>query len=172
MIPVVALVGRPNVGKSTLFNRITKSRNALVANFPGLTRDRQYGEASFAEHKFIVIDTGGITGNEQGLSSHMTRQAQLAIQEADVVLFVVDARDGLTPADEDIANHLREAAKSFLLVVNKIDGINIDVALGDFYALGTQAIYPTTATHGRGVVSLLESEVEQLPAVELAVADE
>ncbi len=163
MIPVVALVGRPNVGKSTLFNRLTHSRDALVANFPGLTRDRKYGEARFEEHRFILIDTGGITGDEEGIDSEMAKQSLLAIEEADVVLFIVDAREGLSSIDESVARHLRETGKSFMLVANKIDGINIDVALGDFYTLGTKQIFPITATHGRGVYQLLEQVVAQFP---------
>jgi GTP-binding protein len=163
MIPVVALVGRPNVGKSTLFNRLTKSRDALVANYPGLTRDRKYGEAVFEDKKFLLIDTGGITGSEEGIDSMMARQSLLAIDEADVVLFIVDARDGLTGVDETIVRHLRETGKPFLLVVNKIDGINIDEALADFYRIGLEQMHPITATHGRGIRQLLEHVVADFP---------
>lgn len=163
MIPVIALVGRPNVGKSTLFNRLTKSRDALVANFPGLTRDRKYGEAGFEDHRFILIDTGGITGDEEGIDSEMAKQSLLAIDEADVVLFIVDAREGLTSADHVVARHLRVTNTPFVLVANKIDGIDIDVELADFYSLGSQDIFPITATHGRGVHQLLEHVVSQLP---------
>lgn len=107
MVPVVALVGRPNVGKSTLFNRLTRTRDALVADFPGLTRDRKYGRAEIEGREFICIDTGGIDGTEDGVETRMAEQSLLAIEEADVVLFMVDARAGLMPADEAIAKHLR-----------------------------------------------------------------
>jgi len=107
MIPVIALVGRPNVGKSTLFNRLTRSRDALVADYPGLTRDRKYGEGTFEERRFIVIDTGGISGEEEGIDSMMAGQSLLAIEEADIVLFILDSRTGLHPADHMIAKHLR-----------------------------------------------------------------
>jgi GTP-binding protein len=108
MLPVVALVGRPNVGKSTLFNRLTRSREALVADFPGLTRDRQYGEAHFAGRRFVVIDTGGITGREEGIDSAMAEQSFRAVDEADVIIFMVDSHDGLTGIDEDVARRLRQ----------------------------------------------------------------
>lgn len=156
MIPVVALVGRPNVGKSTLFNRLTKTRDALVADFPGLTRDRKYGHAHYAEQSFIVIDTGGIDGTETGVETHMADQSLLAIEEADVVLFMVDARSGLMPADHLITQHLRERKKPTFVVVNKTDGLDPDVAMSDFYSLGLGEIYPIAAAHGRGVIRLLE----------------
>ena len=162
MLPVIALVGRPNVGKSTLFNRLTRSRDALVANHAGLTRDRKYGEGDWHGKRFMVIDTGGITGEEEGIDSVMASQSMQAMEEADMVLFLVDCRDGLTPADEDIARHLRESGKPFYLVANKIDGLNPDVALADFYTLGFEAIYPTTATHGRGVANLMDTVLEQV----------
>ncbi|MGV3345566.1 ribosome biogenesis GTPase Der [Enterobacteriaceae bacterium LUAb1] len=156
MIPVIALVGRPNVGKSTLFNRLTRTRDALVADFPGLTRDRKYGRAEVEGREFICIDTGGIEGNEEGVEVHMAEQALLAIEEADVVLFMVDARAGLMPADEAIAKHLRSREKATFLVANKVDGINADTAVLDFWALGLGEIHPVAASHGRGVVSLIE----------------
>ncbi|HDY81617.1 MAG TPA: GTP-binding protein, partial [Halieaceae bacterium] len=134
MIPVIALVGRPNVGKSTLFNQLTRSRDALVANFPGLTRDRKYGEAKIGNRPFVVIDTGGISGDENGIDSEMASQSLTAIEEADAVLFMVDAREGLNATDEALARHLRQCNKFFHLVVNKIDGLNEDVATGDFYS--------------------------------------
>ena len=169
MLPVIALVGRPNVGKSTLFNRLTRSRDALVANFAGLTRDRKYGEGEFDGHRFMLVDTGGITGEEAGIDSAMARQSLQAIEEADIVLFLVDCRDGLTATDEAIARHLRQGNKTVYLVANKIDGLNPDVALADFYQLGFEAVYPTTATHGRGVTGLMQAVVAQLPeAVSLA----
>jgi GTP-binding protein len=124
MLPVIALVGRPNVGKSTLFNRVTGSRDAIVADYSGLTRDRKYGEAEHNGKPFLLIDTGGITGTEEGIDQAMADQSLQAIEESDVVLFIVDARAGLMPDDEWILKELRSRSKPFHLVVNKIDGIN------------------------------------------------
>ncbi|MCR8924163.1 ribosome biogenesis GTPase Der [Dasania sp. GY-MA-18] len=166
MVPVIALVGRPNVGKSTLFNRLTKTRDALVANFPGLTRDRKYGEAKFDSRHFIVIDTGGITGDEEGLDAEMAGQSMQAIDEADAVLFMLDSRAGLTASDQLLANHLRQISKPVFYVANKIDGVNPDVAMADFYSLGVKKIHPTTATHGKGVRQLLEDVFELFPQTE------
>ena len=163
MIPVVALVGRPNVGKSTLFNRLTRTRDALVADFPGLTRDRKYGRAEVEGREFICIDTGGIDGTEEGVETRMAEQSLLAIEEADVVLFMVDARAGLMPADIAIAKHLRSREKPTFLVANKTDGIDVDQAMADFWSLGLGDIYPIAASHGRGVTSLLEQAL--LPRV-------
>ncbi|WP_038174909.1 ribosome biogenesis GTPase Der [Vibrio pacinii] len=156
MVPVVALVGRPNVGKSTLFNRLTRTRDALVADFPGLTRDRKYGQAKLGEHEFIVIDTGGIDGTEEGVETKMAQQSLAAIDEADVVLFMVDGRAGLTPADIGIANHLRKLEKPSMLVVNKVDGIDADAASADFWQLGVEQMYQIAAAHGRGVGALID----------------
>ncbi|KJZ13544.1 MAG: ribosome biogenesis GTPase Der [Marinomonas sp.] len=156
MIPVIALVGRPNVGKSTLFNQLTRSRDALVADYPGLTRDRKYGDGRIGEHEFIVIDTGGISGDEMGIDEKMARQSLLAIEEADTVLFLVDGRHGLNPADEMIANHLRRSNKPTFMVVNKTDGINEDVALADFYSIGLGDLHPIAASHGKGVHKLID----------------
>ncbi|WP_318408221.1 ribosome biogenesis GTPase Der [Photobacterium leiognathi] len=156
MIPVVALVGRPNVGKSTLFNRLTRTRDALVADFPGLTRDRKYGRAELEEHEFIVIDTGGIDGTEEGVETKMAEQSLAAIEEADVVLFLVDGRAGLTAADEAIAKHLRSRDKPTFLVVNKVDGIDADSACAEFWRLGVDAMYQIAATQNRGVTALME----------------
>ncbi|NDJ56819.1 ribosome biogenesis GTPase Der [Enterobacteriaceae bacterium 4M9] len=156
MVPVVALVGRPNVGKSTLFNRLTRTRDALVADFPGLTRDRKYGRAEVEGREFICIDTGGIEGTEEGVETRMAEQSLLAIEEADVVLFMVDARAGLMPADEAIAKHLRSREKPTFLVANKTDGLDADQAIADFWGLGMGEIYSIAASHGRGVTSLLE----------------
>jgi GTP-binding protein len=156
MLPVVALVGRPNVGKSTLFNRLTRSRDALVADYPGLTRDRQYGKAKVEEHPFIVIDTGGIQGDEQGIDALMAEQSLTAIAEADAVLFMVDARAGLTSADIGIADYLRKQDKKIFLVANKVDGIDADSAVADFYSLGLgDIVHQIAAAHGRGVTQLL-----------------
>src|SRR5210317_905745 len=123
MLPVIALVGRPNVGKSTLFNRLTRTRDALVADTPGLTRDRKYGDGKIGDRSYIVIDTGGLTGDEDDLEGLMAQQSWLAVEEADLVLFLVDGRDGLTAGDELIAAALRRTGKSQLLVVNKTDGV-------------------------------------------------
>ncbi|WP_413495780.1 ribosome biogenesis GTPase Der [Morganella psychrotolerans] len=156
MVPVVALVGRPNVGKSTLFNRLTRTRDALVADFPGLTRDRKYGRAEVDGQEFIIIDTGGIDGAEEGIETHMAAQSLLAIEEADIVLFLVDARAGMMPADMAIAKHLRSRDnKTTFAVANKIDGIDQDQALGEFYSLGLGEVMPIAASHGRGVNQLI-----------------
>ncbi len=163
MIPVIALVGRPNVGKSTLFNRLTGSRDALVANLPGLTRDRKYGDARFDGRPYILIDTGGITGEEEGIDAAMAKQSLSAIEEADAVLFLLDARAGLTATDEQLAAHLRRREKPVYVVANKIDGQDPDAALAEFYRLGTERIYPVTATHGRGVRSLMEDVLAAFP---------
>ena len=156
MLPVLALVGRPNVGKSTLFNRLTNTRDALVADFPGLTRDRKYGTAKFEERQFIVVDTGGITGDEAGIDVEMANQSLLAVDEADVVLFLVDARAGLTPADQGIAEYLRKQEKTVHVVANKVDGIDGDSESADFYLLGMGAVQQIAAAHGRGVAQLLD----------------
>ena len=156
MIPVVALVGRPNVGKSTLFNRLTHTRDALVADFPGLTRDRKYGRAEVEGNEFIIVDTGGIDGTEDGVETRMAGQSLLAIEEADIVLFMVDARAGLMPADQGIAQHLRNRQKATFLVANKTDGMDPDTATADFYALGLGEVFAIAASHGRGVAQLIE----------------
>ena len=155
--PVVALVGRPNVGKSTLFNRLTRTRDALVADFPGLTRDRKYGQAHLAGHDFIVIDTGGIDGTEEGVEEKMVEQSLLAIEEADIVLFLVDARAGLTSADIGIANYLRQRQnKTTVVVANKVDGIDADSHCAEFYQLRLGEIAQIAASQGRGITSLME----------------
>ncbi len=164
MIPVIALVGCPNVGKSTLFNQLTRSRDALVANFPGLTRDRKYGEGRMGDSPFIAIDTGGFTGEEDGIDSEMADQSRMAIDEADVVFLMVDARAGLTGGDEQLVKYLRRQSKEFHLVVNKIDGVSEDVALLDFYALGIDNMHPIAASHGRGVRALLEDALADFDA--------
>ncbi|ERH26735.1 ribosome biogenesis GTPase Der [Aggregatibacter sp. oral taxon 458 str. W10330] len=161
--PVVALVGRPNVGKSTLFNRLTRTRDALVADFPGLTRDRKYGQAHLAGHDFIVIDTGGIDGTEEGVEEKMAEQSLLAIEEADIVLFLVDARAGLTSADIGIANYLRQRQnKTTVVVANKVDGIDADSHCAEFYQLGLGEIAQIAASQGRGIVSLMEQVLTPL----------
>lgn len=164
MLPVIALVGRPNVGKSTLFNRLTNTRDALVADFPGLTRDRKYGQGSFEQRQFIVVDTGGISGDEQGIDAAMADQSLLAIDEADVVLFLVDARAGLTPADIGIADHLRRVGKTCYVVVNKVDGIDGDSESAEFYKLGVPKLLLIAAAHGRGVSKMLDDVLAPLDA--------
>ena len=139
MVPTVALVGRPNVGKSTLFNKLTRRRDALVADVPGLTRDRRYGRMPAGAGECMLIDTGGLFGEPGALQSALEQQAELALDEADAVLFVTDARDGLVPADEEIAQRLRRLSKPVILVVNKMDGVQADVAMADFAALGFDA---------------------------------
>ncbi|WP_417658813.1 ribosome biogenesis GTPase Der [Pseudidiomarina sp.] len=156
MLPVVALVGRPNVGKSTLFNRLTRTRDALVADFPGLTRDRKYGQANYDGYQFIVIDTAGVHGDEEGIDAEMASQSLRAIDEADVVLFMVDARDGITSADMGIAAHLRRIGKKAYVVANKIDGIDANTAMLDFFELGLGEVHGIAAAHGRGVEQLLQ----------------
>ena len=172
MVPVIALVGRPNVGKSTLFNRLTKSHDALVANYPGLTRDRKYGEGEFQGRRYMLIDTGGITGEEEGIDSAMAMQSMQAIEEADAVLLVVDSRDGLTPVDRRLAEEMRSKGRKVYLVANKIDGINPDVAMAEFFELGIPDIYPTTATHGRGVRQLMEAVLSPFPEGEVEEPEE
>ena len=153
--PVLALVGRPNVGKSTLFNRLTRTREALVADQPGLTRDRKFGEGKLGPCEYIVIDTGGLSEEAAGIDSLMAAQSWLAVEQADKVLFLVDAREGLLPGDEQIAQRLRQTGKNVCLVVNKVDGMDIDAAMSDFYRLGMEHMYSIAAEHGRGVTSMM-----------------
>ena len=162
MTPVIALVGRPNVGKSTLFNRLTRTRDALVADFPGLTRDRKYGHANISGYDFIVIDTGGIDGTEEGVEEKMAEQSLLAIEEADVVLFLVDARAGLLPADIGIAQYLRQRDKTTVVVANKTDGIDADSHCAEFYQLGLGEVEQIAAAQGRGVTQLIEQVLAPL----------
>ena len=157
MKPVLALVGRPNVGKSTLFNRLTKSRDAIVADFAGLTRDRHYGNAKFGKQEFIVIDTGGFEPDaHSGIYKEMARQTQQAVAEADVVVFVVDARGGISAQDHDIANYLRRLGKPTLLVANKAEGMKEGAQLVEFYELGLGEVLPVSASHGQGIRSMVE----------------
>ena len=159
MKPVVALIGRPNVGKSTIFNQMTKSRQALVADLAGLTRDRQYGDAHFEDKSFSVIDTGGIGEADDGLGNiddYMAQQSYTAIHEADIVVFVLDARAGVIGADKEIAQFLRTLGKPVFLAVNKMDGVH-GATLGEFFSLGFGEPFPLSASHGRGVGNLLEA---------------
>ncbi len=172
MKPVLALVGRPNVGKSTLFNQLTRSRDALVADFAGLTRDRKYGTARHDGHEFIVIDTGGLTGERGGIEALMQGQAWAAVEEADGVLFLVDARAGLTAADEEIANQLRRSGKPLMLVVNKIDGVDESVVQAEFSVLGMGMPCFTSAAHSRGIGSLWDRVTSDLLAEQIAAAEQ
>jgi len=166
MKPVVALVGRPNVGKSTLFNCLTRSRDALVADQPGLTRDRKYGEGRVGDYPYLVVDTGGLSGEKEGIDELMAGQAWLAVEEADVVLFLVDARDGLVAGDQDIARRLRSANKSVHLVVNKIDGAELSIVVADFYRLGLGDPLGITASQGGGVRDLMTEVLPERPESE------
>jgi GTP-binding protein len=166
MSAVVALVGRPNVGKSTLFNQLTRSRDALVADFPGLTRDRQYGLAEFEGRGFVVIDTGGLEGEQSGVAGLMATQTRQAIAEADVVIFLVDAREGLSAADEGIATELRSTGKRVLLALNKTDGLDPLQAATEFHALGLGEPMAIAAAHGRGIATLVERALGELPPPE------
>ncbi|MGB2880908.1 MAG: ribosome biogenesis GTPase Der [Rhodoferax sp.] len=185
MKPVIALVGRPNVGKSTLFNRLTKSRDAIVADFAGLTRDRHYGNARHGQHEFIVIDTGGFEPDATaGIYKEMAKQTRQAVAEADVVLFVVDARAGLSAQDHDIAKYLRKLGKPCVLVANKAEGMTAGAQLVEFFELGLGEVFPVSAAHGQGIRALVDlalaalslpeegvEEVEEDPGViKLAVA--
>jgi len=156
MKPVIALVGRPNVGKSTLFNKLTRTQDALVADLPGLTRDRQYGDGRVGDWPYLVIDTGGLSGEPDSLDAKMADQTLEAVREADLVIFMVDGRTGLNPVDEDIADMLRRQAGPVLLCVNKIDGVGEDTAMLDFYGLGLNATVPVAASHNRGINALID----------------
>jgi len=161
--PVLAIVGRPNVGKSTLFNRITKSRDAIVADYAGLTRDRHYGNAKHGKHEFIVIDTGGFEPDaESGIFKEMAKQTRQAVAESDAVIFVVDAREGLSAQDHDIGNYLRRLGKPCLLVANKSEGMQNGIKLGEFFELGLGDVMPVSASHGQGIRSMIEAALEPL----------
>jgi len=158
MKPVLALVGRPNVGKSTLFNRMTKSRDAIVADFAGLTRDRHYGDGRLGDREFIVVDTGGFEPTaESGIFKEMAKQTRQAVAEADAVVFVVDVRGGLSAQDHDIAKFLRTTGKKVVLAANKAEGMSESPLLGEFYELGLGEPHPVSAAHGQGVRSLIEA---------------
>lgn len=165
MTPVIALVGRPNVGKSTLFNRLTRSRDALVASFPGLTRDRQYGKGAVGDFPYIVIDTGGLTDGHEGIDKPMAEQVHQAIGEAHLIFFIVDCRDGRTPGDESIAVQLRESQAPVILVANKVDGQNPDYVVGEFYSLGFGEPGLISASSGHGVTKLIEERVKTHDAI-------
>ncbi|MBK8323954.1 MAG: ribosome biogenesis GTPase Der [Betaproteobacteria bacterium] len=165
MIPTIVLVGRPNVGKSTLFNRLTRTRDAIVADMPGLTRDRHYGRGRMGEKPYIVVDTGGFEPvAKEGILSEMARQAREAIAEADVVFFVVDGRAGLAPQDKRIATLLRERGVPVWLVVNKTEGMNESVVTAEFHELALGQPHAISAAHGEGVRQLVEDALEPYPA--------
>lgn len=163
MIPVIALVGRPNVGKSTLFNRLTRTQDALVADLPGLTRDRQYGKAAFRNKPYIIIDTGGIGVDNLEVDSLMSKQSTLAIEEADIIFFIVDGRAGISSVDQDITQKLRNLSKPIFLVVNKVDGLDAEIASVDFQSLALGQTYPISASHGRGIENLLQTATIDFP---------
>ena len=163
MKPVLALVGRPNVGKSTLFNRLTKTRDAIVADFAGLTRDRHYGNGKQGSHEFIVIDTGGFEPDAStGIYREMAKQTRQAVAESDVVIFVVDAREGISAQDHEIAKYLRRLGKPTILVANKAEGMQASAQLVEFFELGLGEVYPISAAHGQGTRDLVELALEPL----------
>ena len=166
MLPVVALVGRPNVGKSTLFNVLTRSRDALVADMPGVTRDRHYGVCRSGDRPFVVVDTGGLSGVEEAMDVLTAKQVRLAIEEANVLVFVVDAREGLLPQDYVILNELRRSGKTIIAAVNKTDGLEEEAVLAEFSAFGVGKILPLSAAHSRGTSELIAMIMPLLPAEE------
>ncbi len=173
-LPLVAIVGRPNVGKSTLYNRLVGGRPALVEDVPGVTRDRRYGQADFDGRYFRIVDTGGMDpGAERGaLMAGVHKQAAQAIGEADVIIFVTDARDGLTPTDREVANILRRADVPVLVVANKVDSFAQEALAGEVHELGLGEVYGLSATHGRGVRELLDALIEALPAPVIEAGDD
>ena len=176
MKPVIALVGRPNVGKSTLFNRLTRSRDAIVADMPGLTRDRHYGEGRMGERPFLVIDTGGFEPiAKDGIMFEMAKQTRQAVAEADMVIFIVDGRQGMTPHDKTITDFLRKSGRQVMLVVNKAEGMRYSAVTADFYELGMGDPYVISAAHGDGVMDLVEEALNlafaQKPVEEEASID-
>jgi GTP-binding protein len=167
MKPVIALVGRPNVGKSTLFNRLTQSRDAIVADFSGLTRDRHYGEGRQGGHEFIVIDTGGFEPEKpSGVVAEMAKQTRQAVAEADAVVFVTDVRAGVSGQDHDIARFLRSVNKRVFLAVNKAEGMSDSPLLAEFHELGIGEPHPVSAAHGQGIRSLVEAVLESFDVVQ------
>ncbi len=173
MKPVIAIVGRPNVGKSTLFNRMTKSRDAIVADYAGLTRDRHYGDGRLGDREFIVVDTGGFEPDcSSGIVKEMAKQTRQAVAEADIVVFVVDIRAGVSGQDHDIAQYLRTVGKKVLLTANKAEGMVDSPHLAEFFELGMGAPHPISSAHGQGIRSLLEAALEDFIFEEEAPQDE
>ncbi|MFZ0242339.1 MAG: ribosome biogenesis GTPase Der [Desulfobacterales bacterium] len=165
MKPIVAIVGRPNVGKSTFFNRVTRTRDALVSDFPGLTRDRHFGEACWDDTEFSLVDTGGFGGADD-LAGQISDQVNLAIADADAIIFLMDGRQGLSPFDRDIVARLRPISKPVFYAVNKIDGPENEIRLADFYGLGIERLFPLSAEHRYGVTDLLDELVRALATLE------
>src|SRR5690349_21564851 len=172
MTPVIALVGRPNVGKSTLFNRLTRRRDAIVVDVPGVTRDRHYGEGALGGRPFIAIDTGGLQPEAEGVYVEMARQTEQAIVEADVVVLIADARAGLTPGDRAIAEKLRRLKDRVWVAANKAEGLDPDTAAAEFYELGLGQPHAISAAHGSGVTDFLELVLEGFPPPEKRETEE
>jgi GTPase len=162
-LPLVALVGRPNVGKSSLYNRLVGGRPALVEDIPGVTRDRRYGLADWGPKHFRVVDTGGLDPSAVGILGAMRQQTLRALDEADLVLFVVDAREGITGVDSDVAKVLRQSGRPVLVAANKVDSARAEAAASEAFALGFPDVFPISASHGRGVNDLLDMVVARLP---------
>ncbi len=166
MLPVIALLGRPNVGKSTLFNLLTRSRDALVADYPGLTRDRQYGYGKIGPIPYVVVDTGGYTGQQDQMNARMVEQARKALEEADLALVLIDGREAITAVDRDLINLVRISGKPAHLVINKTEGRNLAHALDDFYSLGLGRLFSISAAHGDRVADMMDEVCAELPAAE------
>jgi GTP-binding protein len=163
-VPIIAIVGRPNVGKSTLFNRLLRGRKAIVEDTPGVTRDRLYGEFDWRGRRFILVDTGGFEADPKGIMAQVRAQAEQAVAEADVILLLTDARDGLTPADVEVAGLLRKAARRpILLVVNKVDAASLEPLAAEFHRLGFDSVFPISAEQGQGIGELLDAVVSTAP---------
>ena len=172
MKPVIALVGRPNVGKSTLFNKLTKSRDALVADFAGLTRDRKYGDGKLGEFDYLTIDTGGLNGESEILDVRMQQQSWQAVEESDIVIFLVDGREGINPVDHEIADQLRRSSRQVCLVVNKTDSMDESQISAEFYELGLGTPHCIAAAHSRGLLKLLTAVQELLPTLSAKVDED
>jgi len=168
LLPVVVIAGRANVGKSTLFNCLTRTRDALVADVPGLTRDRQYGIAEFGSQACVVVDTGGLGDESDAIGKAISAQALRAIEEADAIILVVDAREGSSATDEDIATRLRQSGKPVTVAVNKTEGLDADVAVAEFHALAVGELLPISASHRRGISDLLEAALSKVARHEIA----
>lgn len=166
-LPVVAIIGRPNVGKSTLFNRLIGARRSIVGDIPGMTRDRIYGEGEWQNRAFRIVDTGGIVPDDEAvIPANIFKQARAAIDEAELLLFVVDVRDGITPTDEELARRLRALNKPVFVVANKADSARVADFAGEFHRFGYEDVFPVSAEHGGGVGDLLDAMIERLPAIE------